>query len=90
MAAMQGFPVHPHAAAFCRVAGIKLPQAQDLLSEVAMELPEFQIGGYFIDAAILTLWWALSSDAEENGWTHTDLMERIVEAMRSAYEWMVR
>lgn len=85
----EGFPVHPHAAAFCRVAGIKLSQAQDLLSEAAMELPGFLVGGYFMDAAILALWWSLSSEGEESGWTHTDIMERIVEAMRSAYEGMV-
>lgn len=80
----EGYPIHPHAAAFCRVAGIPKTEAQDLLSEVAMNTP-LLVGGYFIDAVILSLWWALSTDAEDNAWTHTDIIERVVESIHAAW-----
>lgn len=79
------FPLDPKAIAIARVAGLSRSAAADIVSEAQAEMSDLLIGGYHIDAVILALYVAL--DAEEQ--THSEVMERIVDAVREAWDGLV-
>lgn len=80
------YPIDPKAVAIAKVHGMSRDEAADILTEVQMDIPQHLLGGYHLDAVVIALYICLDQDADDQGWTGTDLVERTVAAVEAAYE----